>query len=253
MQGKPLPERIDPDAILEALVEFRFEHAELPEAIIGRLLDAPLWADYTQVRLATADIPQPIRESDANFRYLPIIELRNKDNTRSAKIGSHVFSYHALPPYPGWTAFCQELETVLATLVAKLKSDVFSRLGFRYINILRPDEHHVSGLSDTNITVTISKERLTESVNLNYKRTFETNHAVTVKVSTPDFVVGHVRPGYSLLCDIDVASKAEVSLTGFEATLGWIKTAHDLEKKEFFKILPDEITAQLSVKEGADQ
>jgi len=36
-------------------------------------------------------------------------------------------------------------------------------------------------------------------------------------------------------------------------TLGWIKTAHDLEKKEFFKILPDEITAQLSVKEGADQ
>ncbi len=249
MQGKTLPERIDPDAILEALVEFRFEHAELPEAIVGRLLDAPLWADYSQVRLATADIPQPIRENDPNFRYLPIIELRNKDNTRTAKVGGHVFSYHILPPYPGWTAFRQEIETVLDTIVGKLKSGDFSRLGFRYINIFRPDEHHVSGLTDTNITIEISGERLIDSVNLNYMRTLETNHTVTVKVSTPQFVMGTVRPGFSLLCDIDVATKANVSVTGLEATMSWIKDAHDLEKEEFFKILRDEITAQLSVKE----
>jgi uncharacterized protein (TIGR04255 family) len=248
---KPLPERIDPDAIIEALVEFRFEHAELPEAIVGRLLDAPLWADYSQVRLPTADIPQPIRESTENFRYLPIIELRNKENTRIAKIGGHVFSYHVLPPYPGWSAFRQELESVVSTIIEKLKSDVFSRLGFRYINILRPDEHHVSSLSDTNITVTVSNERLTEAVNLNYRRTFESDHTAIVKVSTPEFIVGQVRPGYSLLCDIDVQSKGEVSLNGFAATLGWIDTAHDLEKAEFFKILPDTITEQLSVKEGA--
>ena len=130
MQRKPLPERIDPDAIIEALVEFRFEHAELPEAIVGRLLDAPLWADYSQIRLPTADIPQPIRESNANFRYLPIIELRNEDNTRSVKIGGHVFSYHVLPPYPGWATFLKELETVLTTIIEKMKSDDFSRLGF---------------------------------------------------------------------------------------------------------------------------
>ena len=161
MQGKSLPERIDPDAILEALVEFRFEHAELPEAIVGRLLDAPLWSDYSQVRLPTADIPQPIRENDPNLRYLPIIELRKNDTTRTAKVGGHVFSYHVLPPYPGWTAFQQEIETVLATIVEKLKSADFSRLGFRYINVFRPDQHHVSGLSDTNITISVGNERLT--------------------------------------------------------------------------------------------
>ena len=251
MQPKPLPERIDPDAIIEALVEFRFERAELPEAIVGRLLDAPLWADYSQIRLPTADIPQPIRESNENFRYLPIIELRNKDNTRSVKIGGHVFSYHVLPLYPGWVTFLQELRTVLTTIIEKLKSDDFSRLGFRYINVLRPDEHHVSGLADTKISVTVSNERLTEAVNLNYRRTFESDHTVTVKVSTPEFVAGQVRPGYSLLCDIDVATKGEISLKGFVAALDWITTAHDLEKDEFFKILPDAITEQLTVKEGA--
>jgi len=250
MQRKPLPERIDPDAIIEALVEFRFEHAELPEAIVGRLLDAPLWANYSQIRLPTADIPQPLRENDANLRYLPIIELRNKDNTRSAKIGGHVFSYHVLPPYPGWAAFLQELEAVLRTIIEKLKSDHFSRLGFRYINVLRPDEHHISGLADTEITVTVSNERLTEAINLNYRRTLDSNHTVTVKMSTPEFVAGQVRPGYSLLCDIDVATKSEVSLSGFDAALDWIKAAHDFEKDEFFKMLPDAITEQLSVKEG---
>lgn len=253
MQGKPLPERIEPDAIVEALVEFRFEHADLPEAIVGRLLDAPLWADYSRVRLPTADIPQPIRESDPNLRYVPSIELRNKDHTRSIKIGSHVFSYHVLPPYPGWTVFSEELQDVLSTIVEKLKSDNFSRLGFRYINVLRPDEQHVSGLSDTNITVMVSNERLTNSVNLNYRRPFDSNHTVTVKISTPEFVVGQVRPGYSLLCDIDVATKPEVSLAGLEATLDWINAAHDLEKAEFFKILPDAITDRLTAREETRQ
>lgn len=132
----------------------------------------------------------------------------------------------------------------------RLKSDTFPRLGFHYINILWPDEHHISILSDTNITVTVRNERLTHSLSLSYKRILDTNHTVTVKVSTPDFVIGQMRPGFSLLCDIDVASKTEVFLSGFEATLGWIKTAHDLGKEEFFKILPDEITSKLSVTEG---
>jgi uncharacterized protein (TIGR04255 family) len=249
MQSNPLPDRIEPDAIVEALVEFRFEHTELPEAVVGRLLDASPWADYSQFRLPTADIPQPLRESQPNLKYLPIIELRNSTQTRIAKIGGHVCSYHILPPYPGWTAFEQELSNVTTALVDKLKSIGFSRLGFRYINVLRPDDHHVSGFADTNINVVISGEALTSSLNVNYNRVFDSNHIVTVKVSTPDFVIGPLRPGYSLLCDIDVASKPEHAVAGLEATSAWLKTAHGLEKAEFFTILPDRITEQLRVKE----
>ena len=104
--------------------------------------------------------------------------------------------------------------------------------------MLQPDEHHVSGLAGTKITVTVGNERLTEAVNLNYRTTFKSNHTVTVKLATPEFVAGQVRPGYSLLCDIDVATKSEVSLKGFGAALDRITTAHDLEKDEFFKICP---------------
>ena len=87
MQGSSLPQRIKPDAILEALVEFRFEHTELPELVLGRLLDIQLWSEFGQTRLPTADIPQTIREMDANLRYQPLVELRKDDGSRVAKIG----------------------------------------------------------------------------------------------------------------------------------------------------------------------
>jgi uncharacterized protein (TIGR04255 family) len=246
-QTTPLPERISPDAIIEALVEFRFERGdELPEAIVGRLLDAPLWTDYAQVRLATADIPQTLRENDPNLRYLPIIELRKKDASRIAKVGGRVFSYHVLEPYPGWTVFHDEIETVVRSIVESLKFIPFSRLGLRYINVFRPEEHHVLGLTDTNISLSVRSELLAGAVNINYMKVVEPTHIITVKIATPEFVIGNLRPGFSLLCDIDVATKGEVSVTGAESTMSWITTAHDLEKQEFFKILRDEITKTLS-------
>src|SRR4051812_17635047 len=108
-----LPDRIEPDAIVEALVEFRFEHTELSELVLGRLVDLPCWEGFEQARLPTADIPQPIRDADPNLRYQPLIELRNSNGSRTAKIGGHVLSYHVTGAYPGWTTFQREIEATL--------------------------------------------------------------------------------------------------------------------------------------------
>ena len=196
----------------------------------------------------------PNRSGRATLIYdiCQIIELRRKDMSRVAKVGGHVFSYHALAPYPGWTAFYKEIRSVIHTIVQKLKSPNFSRLGFRYINSLRGDNHHVTGLSDTNIALSIGNEMLTGSVNLNYMRTYDTDHTITVKIATPEFVQGNLEPGFSLLCDIDVATKAGASVTGLKTTMAWINIAHDLEKKEFFKILRSEIIERLTVSTQGD-
>lgn len=234
-------------------MEFRFEHKELPELLLGRLLDAQLWEGYTQVRLPTADIPQPIREMDANLRYQPIVELRKSDGNRAAKIGGHVISYHVVGPYPGWAVFRSEIATILRGVIDKLKSSQFSRIGFRYINVLRPEGHHVRGLADTNIVLRVGQEALTESVNVNYSRKFDSPHLVTVRVATPDLVLGKIPPGYSLLCDIDVSSKAGNLIDGYDAVLTWIDEAHTLEKTEFFSILPESIITQLTAPTGGEK
>ena len=213
--------------------------------MLGRLLDAQCWEGYTQTRLPTADIPQPLREVDPNLRYQPLVELQKRDADRVAKIGSHVFSYHVARQYPGWTTFRTEIENTLRNVITKLKPPEFSRIGLRYINAIRPREHFVHGLADTNIVIKVGDHTLTESVNVNYNRTFG-NHTVTVKVATPDLVAGYIGPGYSLLCDIDVGSKAGDTIAGYDAAIQWIIDAHALEKTEFFGILPKNIIDKLN-------
>ena len=100
-----LPALLYPDAILEALVEVRFDSKEIAEVVVGRLIDSPIWDTYQQSRTAIADIPQPIRESDQNLRFQPTIELRRPDGLRAVKIGGHMLSYHVMTKYPGWAVF----------------------------------------------------------------------------------------------------------------------------------------------------
>jgi uncharacterized protein (TIGR04255 family) len=247
MQGDSLPERIEPDAIFEALVEFRFEHTELPELVLGRLLDLALWEGYAQVRLPAADIPQPIRESDQQLRFQPLVEFRKSNGNRVAKIGGHVLSYHVTGPYPGWTAYREEIGGILLEATAKLKSPQLSRIGIRYINVLRPDKHHVRGLADTNVVLKVGNAELIDSVVVNYMRSGE-RHSTTVRIATPDLVAGNVPPGFSLLCDIDVATKAGLVIGSYDEAMGWIEDAHTLEKTEFFALLPREVVKKLNPK-----
>jgi uncharacterized protein (TIGR04255 family) len=240
------PERIEPDAILEALTEFRLEHGELPELVLGRLLDIPLWKDFKQARLPAADIPQALREADPALRYLPQVELRKGDATRVVRIGGRVLSYHVLAPYPGWSVFQPEIEAALDAVFVKLQAPQVCRISFRYINLLRPDGHHIHGVQDTNIALRVGGNVITESLAVTYNRS-DPDHTVAVKVATPDFVTGTAPPGYSLLCDIDVFTKPNDLITDYASAMRWIQTAHTLEKTEFFSILPEAISRRLTV------
>jgi hypothetical protein len=73
-----------------------------------------------------------------------------------------------------------------------------------------------------------------------------------VKIATPDLVMGDIRPGYSLLCDIDVTTKAGSSISDYVEALAWIEDAHTLEKAEFFAILPDAVTNRLATNSGGN-
>jgi hypothetical protein len=97
----------------------------------------------------------------------------------------------------------------------------------------------------------VGKDKITGSLGINYTRSFP-DHMVTVRVATPDQVVGNIPPGFSILCDIDVTTKPENTITELTAALEWIEIAHKLEKAEFFSILPDEIIKKIEVPGGRD-
>lgn len=248
--NESLPGRITPDAIIEVLVEFQIEHDDLPEAVIGRLLDLQHWKDFTQRRLPTADIPQPIKNVDPVLRYQPSIELTNPDRSRVVKVGGHVLSYHIIGRYPGWEIVRPEIEGVLREAIERLRSAKFSRIGFRYINVFIPERHHVSSIADTNFVIRLGEEIILKSVNINYTRECGENHIVTVRVATPDMVAGSIAPGYSLLADLDVGSRQGIPISGFDDAMAWIEEAHTREKAEFFGLLPSRVVTALVASGG---
>lgn len=239
------PGRLEPDAILEALVEVRFESPDLPEVVVGRLTDAAHWSTYQQSRLPVADVPQTIRESDLDFRYQPIIELRRPDGLRAARIGGRVVSYHVTNSYPGWAVFQHEIQEVLADITMKIRGINFIRIGVRYINAFTADRHFISGVGDTKLSMELDGSRILGSFNLNYKREHE-KHVVMVRLATPDLIAGAIPPGVSLLCDIDINTSGAYLPGSLAAAMAWVEEAHDMEKEEFFRLLPEKTIYRLT-------
>src|SRR5262245_43763937 len=105
MHPRPLPRKLKRDAIVEALLEVRFESTDglqFPEGVVGRFGSNAAWRGYRQVRLPLSDVPAPLRFQTADMKFLPVMELHEQSGKRIVKFGVNVISFHALAPYPGW-------------------------------------------------------------------------------------------------------------------------------------------------------
>ncbi len=126
-----LPNKLKDDAIVEALFEVRFNSNDVGEVIIGRLSDSDFLNGFTTKRLGAADIPISISESNPTLRFNPTLEARSEDERTAIRIGSHVLSYHAYDPYPGWDNFGDKLKNLTSVLFEKSTDLKIERLGLR--------------------------------------------------------------------------------------------------------------------------
>jgi uncharacterized protein (TIGR04255 family) len=234
---KPIPKKLKHDAIVEALLEIRFDTEAIPEVLFGRLVDHPSWKGFAQRRLPAYDIPAPMRQADENFRYQPLFELKNAADQRLLRVGPQVLSYHQLAPYPGWLKFRPCLHEAVDQLFAKAGAVTIRRLGFRYVNALRPDLHGISGMADLDIDVRVSNDAILSNVNVNYTRTLSDEMLCTVRVATTEFVQGALPPAATTFIDVDVFTKGGFQTSDSAEVKTWVETAHEREKESFFDLL----------------
>jgi uncharacterized protein (TIGR04255 family) len=241
-----LPIKLKQDAIVEAILEIRFVSNELGEIVVGRLSDASLWSGYTTNRLGSSNLPEVIREADESLRYSPVIERRSQNGADSARVGSHVISYHAYMPYPGWDEFHSRLNSVVELLFEKLPSVSVKRLGFRYVNFILSSKHEVSGFSELSLAVDLKGEKIDKGVNLNLGGDYSDMHRVMSKIASKDFVALNVVPE-DLVCviDVDVFTPAGYSTNNAADVNSWIDSAHIYEKQAFFSFLTEETINKL--------
>jgi uncharacterized protein (TIGR04255 family) len=250
-KGTPLPERIDPDAILEALLELRFNLvAPLPEVLFGRLAEVVTWKDFGQRKLPAYDLPAPFREHDPTLRFVPVFELTGANPRRAIRVGAHVLSYHHLPPYAGWAAFSQELHTAIDALFDKTEGLNIERLGMRYINALTPALHGIASVADLDVNVAVSQAPVRAKLNLNFAVEVNANTDCVVRLGTPEFVQGQVPPDTSVFVDVDVFTKPGFQCTSREEVKQWLTVARAEKNEAFLGLFTREALNRLGVRNG---
>jgi len=231
-----IPVKLKKDPIAEAIFEIRFTSGGLPEVVVGTL--AAHWEGFIPQRLAAADIPATIRTQDPNLQYQPLLELRRSECPRLIKIGEKMLSYHALPPYPGWSILEPELNVTIDFLFSSLNQFEATRLGLRYVNVLT-DEHFIENVNSLSLAISVADAPLGVPMNLNYLETHGSDYLGLVRLASKDFV-GNPSPGLSALVDVDVFTPPTFRSTDPVRAKAWLNEAHIFEKSQFFRLFSDD-------------
>lgn len=244
-RGTELPKKLKNDAIVEALLELRFESKGTPEVFFGRFIDHQNWRDWTERKLPAYNLPAQIRSFDPNFQFAPVIELVDEQNKTILRIGPSVVSYHRQAPYVGWEKFKPELDKFAATLFETAKDAVVRRIGLRYLNALQPNVHGIRGLTNLDLAITVSGDSVSDEANLNFAMQLERDSTCIVRIATPQFLQGPKPEGTSVFVDVDVFTKEGFQTRDKNAVNAWVEFAHTQEKAHFFGLFKQETIDRL--------
>lgn len=239
MDSMTLPKKLKKDALLEVVCEIRFDTKDYPEVAFGKLAALPMWKDYSSTRFGVADVPAPIRMQDEKLKYQALMQFTCPENKIAVKVGSNVLSYNNIREYKGWDVYFLEIQACLKEFFSVLSGIQINRIGLRYINALNASDHFIKKMNDLNFDVSIDGKGL-EKFNLNYIKEIQPNYMALTRISTPDLVVGLPEESIALV-DIDIGTLNASKVQNYEDVINWLNTAHDIEKKEFFSLIPDDI------------
>jgi uncharacterized protein (TIGR04255 family) len=240
------PKQLREDAIIEAILEIRFDGGEtIPEIAVGRLADRAEWKNFRRHRLPISELPEQVRLADPNLRVQPLVELIAADGVRTIKIGTNVLSFHNTRTYLGWnTSFKKELASTVSFLFKHVAGIKVRRVGLRYINALTEARHFISSATDLNIDITLNDNPLNRPFNLNF--TGDNGRLTTMtRIATKEFVQGVFPPDMSVYVDIDTYTQDGFISQSAKEIKQVIDDAHICLKNTFFELLPEEIVNRL--------
>ena len=223
----------------------RSKSTQVPELAVGSLAGHPSWKHFKKNRLPLSDVPAPVRQQDPSLRNQATLELRDAERSRVIKIGSNVFSYHVLIPYCGGDQFKVEINEAIDFVLSRLDEFKVTRFGLRYINALNEGDHMIKSVADLNLRIELASQTLSPPLNLNYRHAHEAQHWSLVRIASPEFVSGPQTVAMNALIDVDVFTPPAFETTDTSVAKDWVHKAHEYEKSDFFRLIPDQILNNL--------
>lgn len=129
-----LPKVLEREPIVDAVFEIRFGGSPQLSEILPGMLFSHLEPKPKLHRQPAADIPQPLRESDQNLCFAPILRLELEQFNVS--IGDRNVVVSCKLPYPKWPAFKDKILELTALMGTLGVEGIVERFSVKYVNLI---------------------------------------------------------------------------------------------------------------------
>lgn len=233
-----IPISIEPDLLKDSIVEIRF-NSEIDFSLIPGLLYTKLGErgfKFTGGFQPLKGVPQQLIVEPP-----PLPSFSNEVITCRLMGNSIIFNIKA--KYIGWASYFSEIKSVMIAIDNLKIIQSYSRVGLRYINVLR----------DTNVY-----EKVVEDLRINLK-SFK-NVATNIKTDIVDesfrvkLNLGNdfrIQENNELVSVIDIDVIREERMLNLNSLFDIINKAHSKESEVFFSILRPEFLKTLNPKYGS--
>jgi len=225
------------EPLIDAVFEVRFSGAFRAGSLLPGMLFAGLDGDKKSEPLPFSQIPQAMRDADANLRYAPLNRI--DWGNYFVNVGDRSVSVSSKYPYAGWKDFKPAIIKVMGVLKNANVIKSIERYSVKYIDLL-PSTDLREQVSFINLDVTLAGHSLVgEAFQIRLEIPKDRFlHAVQVAASaTVTLYTGESRQG--LIVDVDTIAKQEgVAFEDFFSGLGdKLDAIHHENKKVFFDCL----------------
>ena len=227
----PLPTRITPCSIVNAITEVRFLTDQSPTVVPGLVYSAVRERFPQQAELPQAQIPDEARARMPEMRYMPTVVMHGEQ--LSLHVGPRVFflSMKESSDYPGWSAYREMLTWVLGKLHPLKMIKAPERLGLRYSDFFARPLHEclqadllIGGKSEISQPMQVISH-LTRR-----------DHVCRVQISSPAILESKQGAKQGCLLDVDLGITVDARLF-WEQAVTRFDQAHKIQKEIFFREL----------------
>lgn len=238
-------QKLDPEPLVEAICELRFESYTPSKAALGAFFDLiadefteRAVVDEDQLRVSL-DGSVPKTEVVTDRRY----QFRRKDASALVQLGTAAVVINYLPPYGGWTSYRPTILKVLRAHAESVGPRTVVQKSLRYINRLQAVEPRSPIGSLISVTPSL-RASLKQPIRHFYQR-------YELVVAEPNGVLTHQTGSLAgqpvIMLDLDFTSTTSHSSSAEGDVGAWLDAAHELIGKAFVDSLNDGHYASLKV------
>lgn len=154
-----LPKRLRKEPLLDALFECRFTAHFPVSSILPGILFSEFEGEKQLERLPQSEIPEAIRNSDPNFKYIPLVRIRLQNY--SFLIGDCSMAVACNLPYKGWNDFKPTIIKIIGVLKKSGLVDKVIRYSTKYVDLIQSNDS-ADQVSLANLSLRIGSHNLTK-------------------------------------------------------------------------------------------